>query len=121
MGKIFFALSLLFASTVAKADSFEIGWDRPGLDYYNYEMNNPREILCQWKCQQDGRCRAWTFVKPGIQGKLARCWLKHAVPKAVRNSCCTSGYIGRAEDSDLSVEDEQLAPIEDEDLSDVAP
>ena len=91
--KVLFGLCLVFTATLASADTFEIGWDRPGWDYYNYEMNNPREILCQWKCQQDNRCKAWTFVKPGFQGSKARCWLKNRVPNAVRNSCCTSGII----------------------------
>jgi hypothetical protein len=86
-------VGFVIASATATADTFEIGWDRPGYDYYSYDMNNPREILCQWKCQQDGRCRAWTFVNPGVQGSRARCWLKYAVPTAVRNSCCTSGII----------------------------
>jgi len=92
-GLFFGVLFLLFTSGVSVADTFEGGWDRPGFDYSNFDMFNPREILCQWKCQQDRRCRAWTFVKPGIQGPQARCWLKNRVPKAVRNSCCTSGII----------------------------
>lgn len=86
-------LAFAFAGSAAFADTFEINWDRPGYDYANYEMNNPREILCQWKCQQDNRCRAWTFVNPGVQGRLARCWLKSRVPNAVPNRCCTSGII----------------------------
>lgn len=83
----------VFAGSQSFADTFEIGWDRPGYDYYNFELNNPREILCQWQCQKDRRCKAWTFVNPGVQGTLARCWLKYWVPKAVRNNCCTSGII----------------------------
>jgi hypothetical protein len=93
MLKALMTLGVAFTSSMATADTFEIGWDRPGYDYANFEMNNPREILCQWRCQQDSRCRAWTFVNPGVQGPRARCWLKHAVPAAVRNSCCTSGII----------------------------
>lgn len=93
MARILFALTVVFLGALAHADTFEVGWDRPGWDYFNYEMNNPREILCQYRCQTDNRCRAWTFVKPGIQGVRARCWLKSRVPAAVRNSCCTSGFI----------------------------
>lgn len=88
-------LVALFAllSPAAQADTFEIGFDRPGLDYSNFELVNPRAILCQWSCQKDRRCRAWTYVKPGFQGRNARCWLKHSVPAPVRNTCCTSGII----------------------------
>src|SRR5207237_8212495 len=32
------------------------------------------------------QCRAWTYVKPGVQGNLARCWLKNQVPNPVRNA-----------------------------------
>ena len=87
------ALSL-FASSVALADTFEVGWDRPGFDYANFELQNPREILCQWRCQQQrGRCKAWTYVNPGLQGRYARCWLKDRVPTPVRSKCCTSGIL----------------------------
>ena len=88
---IFFAA--IFISASAQADTFEIGWDRPGFDYSSFNLSNPREILCQWRCQQDRRCRAWTFVNPGVQGSQARCWLKYRVPRAIRSSCCTSGII----------------------------
>lgn len=93
MGKWFIVLGVVCTGAMANFDTFESGWDRPGYDYFNYEMNNPREILCQWRCQKDSHCRAWTFVKPGIQGVRARCWLKDRVPRAVKNSCCTSGII----------------------------
>jgi hypothetical protein len=36
-------------------------------------------------------CRAWTFVKPGVQGPQARCWLKHQAPEARPHPCCISG------------------------------
>ncbi len=35
--------------------------------------------------------QTWTFVKPGHQGRNARCWLKYAVPRLVKNPCCDSG------------------------------
>lgn len=93
MLRMIITLTFVLTSAAAAADTFEIGWDRPGYDYSSFELNNPREILCQYRCQTDNRCRAWTFVNPGVQGPRARCWLKYAVPPAVRNSCCTSGYI----------------------------
>lgn len=93
MLKALIAFTLISVGGIAHADTFEIGWDRPGFDYTNFELNNPREILCQYRCQTDNRCRAWTFVNPGVQGVKARCWLKYRVPTAVRNNCCTSGYI----------------------------
>lgn len=85
---------LIFAAHGAMADTFEVNWDRPGYDYSSFELNNPREILCQWSCQKArGRCRAWTYVNPGVQGPKARCWLKDRIPKPVRSNCCTSGVL----------------------------
>lgn len=86
-------IAAAFASSLSFADTFEVNWDRPGFDYSNFDMNSTREILCQWSCQKDRRCKAWTYVKPGIQGPKPRCWLKWAVPRAVPNTCCTSGII----------------------------
>lgn len=91
--KTLFSFCLLISSTLALADTFEDATDRPGSDYFNYEMYNPRAILCQNRCQSEARCEAWTYVKPGVQGAKARCWLKNAVPPPVKNSCCTSGVI----------------------------
>jgi hypothetical protein len=65
------------------------GIDRPGRDYRNFPVSSSDE--CQTACNAEGKCRAWTYVKPGVQGASARCWLKHSVPGPVRNTCCTSG------------------------------
>ncbi len=65
--------------------------DRPGLDYYSFNLSHPNPALCRQTCDADDRCKAWTYVKPGIQGPTARCWLKHAVPRAYTNNCCVSG------------------------------
>lgn len=83
-------LSAAFVSS-ASAQTREFGYDRPGLDYKNFELNNPRMVLCEWSCEKEFQCRAWTYVKPGIQGPKARCWLKYAIPRAVKNNCCDSG------------------------------
>ncbi len=66
-----------------------IGIDRPGRDYRNFLVGSSKE--CQNACNAEAKCQAWTYVKPGIQGASARCWLKHSVPEPVRNRCCTSG------------------------------
>jgi hypothetical protein len=78
------------AATGGLGGNFEPGVDRPGSDYTSFDIGNSAG-RCQSACLKDARCRAWTFVKPGIQGPSARCWLKSAVPAAVKNACCTSG------------------------------
>jgi hypothetical protein len=69
--------------------TFDRSIDRPGLDYSNAPSQGASD--CSFACQTENQCRAWAYVRPGIQGPSGRCWLKNAVPRAVRNTCCTSG------------------------------
>ena len=41
------------------------------------------------------RCRAYTYVEPGVQSTRAVCWLKDAVPEAIYNPNVTSGHVFR--------------------------
>ena len=68
--------------------------DRPGQDYKNFNLAEARPELCQAECSADSNCRAFTYVKPGVQAPSARCWLKSGVPPATRSSCCVSGFKG---------------------------
>jgi hypothetical protein len=65
--------------------------DRPGSYYANFDLAADNPALCRDRCQKDPRCRAWTYVKPGVQGPAPRCWLKNAVPPVRRDVCCVSG------------------------------
>jgi hypothetical protein len=65
--------------------------DRIGGDFTNFELSRARPELCQAACEKHGKCKAWTYVKPGIQGPNARCWLKSIVPKPISSRCCISG------------------------------
>jgi len=69
--------------------------DRPGQDYRNFTLSTPDWHACYEACVADTRCQAWTYVRPGVQGSQARCWLKNGVPAAHSDSCCISGVIGR--------------------------
>jgi hypothetical protein len=63
---------------------FQMDTDRPGGDYTNFELRgagDPED--CAFACGRDVRCKAFTYVRPGIQGPNARCWLKSSVPNAV--------------------------------------
>jgi hypothetical protein len=73
----------------ALADTVLVNTNLPGSDYSNMEV--PSDDACRNACLDDRKCQAWTFVKPGIQGRLARCWLKDKVPRAESSSCCKSG------------------------------
>lgn len=70
-----------------------VEWDtnRRGQDYRDFRMVEPLPGLCRQRCNEEPQCRAWTFVKPGLQGPMARCWLKSAIPQKTRDTCCVSG------------------------------
>jgi PAN domain len=94
---------------VALADqSFEENTDRPGNDFRNFDLNPPQPgsfggpvDICRENCQREDNCKAWTFVKAGIQGPNARCWLKTSIPAAHQNNCCTSGVPVRELESNI--------------------
>ena len=68
----------------------EIGFDRPGSDIkpgFDVDMYSSE---CENACKNNSTCRAYTLVKPGIQGQSAKCWLKNAKPAKVKNTCCIS-------------------------------
>ena len=80
-------------------EGMEAGIDRPGHDYHSFFMDEPKPAMCQSECAGDNKCVAWTFVKPGIQGENAKCWLKSPAPEKVENDCCISGVVVKAENN----------------------
>jgi hypothetical protein len=81
--------------------STEVSVDRPGNDYRNFEVPSGQFwTACRDACRAEGHCGAWTYVKPGLQGPLARCWLKNTIPPAWGNTCCVSGVVKRGEYQD---------------------
>jgi hypothetical protein len=46
---------------------------------------------CQAACTREARCKAWTWVKPGVDGSSAKCWLRDPAPAPGKDECCTSG------------------------------
>jgi len=76
-----------------------VEWDtnRPGLDYRDFWLSEPLPAHCRRACNQEAQCRAWTFVKPGLQGPQAKCWLKSGVPPKAQDTCCVSGVRGGAQ------------------------
>jgi hypothetical protein len=87
------SLTLVLARAVAEAQSgvsLESNINRAGSDYRNYETGaDPNQ--CRNDCANDPTCRAFTWVRPGIQGSKAFCWLKSAAPNASTDACCVSG------------------------------
>lgn len=72
----------------------EFGIDRFGGDYRNFEMPpDPVGAACNAACEEDGRCRAWTYVRPGYIGPAARCFLKERITRPRQKPCCISGVV----------------------------
>jgi hypothetical protein len=65
--------------------------DRPGMDYATLYLDTPDPERCVESCANDDQCKAYTYVKPGVQGDKAHCWLKSGVPDPVSNKDCVSG------------------------------
>jgi hypothetical protein len=66
--------------------------NRLGSDFRDFDLDQADPDLCRAACDEDVKCKAWTYVHPGWQGEKARCWLKDPVPLP-RNEepCCVSG------------------------------
>jgi len=85
------AVSGLSGTASAQGENFSPNTDRPGNDIRNTVIGNAE--ACLQLCNRERECRAWTFVKAGVQGPSAVCFLKAPIPRAVANPCCTSGVI----------------------------
>ncbi len=93
-----FACALLLgpANAAERETTVETGIDRPGGDYKSFDLEPSIGGFapCKAACEADERCHIWTFVKSGVQGPKARCWLKDKrPPTVVRNNCCVSGVM----------------------------
>ncbi len=64
--------------------------DRPGSDFRILWLRGGSEA-CQEACAQNPQCKSYTYVRPGIEGRLEGCWLKNGVPPPVPDGCCISG------------------------------
>ncbi len=89
---LLFCLGLIVFSAFGCATyHMEVNTDRKGSDYKNFDLVLAEPAQCAFDCMADPQCKAWTYVRPGVQGKKARCWLKDSVPEPTKDSCCVSG------------------------------
>ena len=73
--------------------NLEYDIDRPGKDIKSLNLSTPDPKLCMQECANYPDCRAFTYVKPGVQSTQAKCWLKHSIPGPVKNTNCISGIV----------------------------
>lgn len=99
-----------FFLTISNAQQYEIDTDRPGGDYINFNLDNPNPDLCYSECLKDSRCKAFTYVKPGVQGNKAKCWLKTTAPAAKHSSYCIS-WVKNSTVYAASLENRVSAPV----------
>ena len=70
--------------------TLEPGVNRPGQDYRSFPTSSSPED-CRQACADDSKCQAFTWVRPGIQGPQAVCWLKSGASPRARDETCVSG------------------------------
>ena len=88
---VLFAMSLAANAVAGVAVSLEPGNDRMGADYKGFALGQRDADVCRKACLDDGACQAFTYVKPGVKGPEAMCFLKSGAPRMSDNACCTSG------------------------------
>jgi 1-phosphatidylinositol phosphodiesterase len=69
--------------------------DRPGADLKAFNLEEPRPELCRAACAEEPACKAFTYMRPDVQGPRARCFLKAQVLEPKPNTCCASGVKGK--------------------------
>jgi hypothetical protein len=75
--------------------------DRYGGDYKNFDIpNTPRDPpstptaeACKKACEDDNKCRAWTYARPGYISVTPRCYLKDNIKPPRSKPCCISGVV----------------------------
>jgi hypothetical protein len=77
--------------------TMEFKTNRPGMNYRHFDLKEPLPERCRDACAKDKACQAYTYVRPGIHGARAHCWLKSGAPAPERVSWyCVSGLKKRA-------------------------
>lgn len=83
---------LLFLAPAIANDtvSIEFAKDRLGADYKGFAVGDDPEV-CRNACASDAVCKSYTYVRAGVKGPDAMCFLKNAAPPPMHNNCCISG------------------------------
>ena len=66
---------------------------RTALDNVDDIPTNPDVEMCKKACEDENRCRAWTFGRPGYIGPDARSYLKEKLTTPRTKPCCISGVV----------------------------
>lgn len=64
-----------------------------GEDFWSFANIPADPQICARECaKQSETCRAWTMIKPDVQGIFARCWLKKTAGELIENGDAISGF-----------------------------
>jgi hypothetical protein len=75
-------------------DGIEWGIDRIGGDIRQFDVTaDPTGNVCKAACEAEGRCRAWTYARPGYESQSAHCFLKGHLTLPRKRPCCISGVV----------------------------
>jgi hypothetical protein len=83
------------AGVDTSAGGLEYRTDRNGADFDSFAMNGAGPEACRAACQENPRCRAFTWTEPGYQHRTGMCWLKDAVPARSELAEAVSGVVRR--------------------------
>jgi PAN domain-containing protein len=94
MIRVFIALTSLIAAICFPPESrAQVGFDRRGGDYTNFQVRSGDPAVCAARCDRENRCRAWAFNYPTAD-RPATCWLKSQVPPRSEDGTTASGVRG---------------------------
>ena len=74
--------------------ALEFNIDRLGGDYRYFDIaQDPTGDACKKACEDDNKCRAWTYARPGYISVTPRCYLKDNLKPPRSKPCCISGVV----------------------------
>ena len=71
------------------------GVNFPGKDMMGISTPDDGGVQCRASCLANGQCKAFSWVRPGVQGPDAKCWLKGGVPNSNPDPNANSGVVNR--------------------------
>jgi hypothetical protein len=82
---------LLLATIVMLSATFNAyAYDLFGSDITSLDVQTADQ--CAAACNGNSNCLAWTFVRAGLKGPSARCYLKNPVPQPSWNNVCQTNF-----------------------------
>jgi len=89
----------VLSSTVLVPVASRVSWQR-GVNFSGMDMPgsgrdtlNDGGIACAQMCLANGSCDAFSWVRPGVQGSAAKCWLKKGTPTGTTDPNVNSGTV----------------------------